>query len=156
VEYQVRDARITDIERITALMDASAMDGGAAAADEDARRAAADLLRQLVYLPQAVVLVADIQRRIVGAAVLALRPSVTEAGYVGTFDVVAVDPGYATTGVLDTLVEELARMARNKGCVVVEAPQPADAATMERWVSHGFAPGAARITRPLMSAGTRI
>src|SRR5512137_2973229 len=53
VEYQVRAARITDVERIVALV-ASAAPAAAAATSEGA-----DLLRQLVYLPQASVLVVE-------------------------------------------------------------------------------------------------
>ena len=44
---------------------------------------ATDLLRQLIYLPNAAVLVADARRVIVGAAVLALRPSVSGGGHGG-------------------------------------------------------------------------
>ena len=41
-----------------------------------ARSAAADLMRQLVYLPQASIVVAESRRVVVGGAILALRPSV--------------------------------------------------------------------------------
>ena len=60
VEYQVRDARITDVERIHALVEAAA----ARCRPNEARAplGAMDLLRQLVYLPNAVVLVADARR----------------------------------------------------------------------------------------------
>ncbi len=85
VEYQVRAARITDVERIVALV-ASAAPAAAAATTEGA-----DLLRQLVYLPQASVLVAESQRTMVGVAVLTLRPSVRAGGSVGTIDLLAVD-----------------------------------------------------------------
>ncbi len=86
VEYQVRAARITDVERIVALVAAAAPAASAAALE------GADLLRQLVYLPQASVLVAETLRTMVGVAVLALRPSVRAGGYVGTIDLLAVDP----------------------------------------------------------------
>src|SRR5262245_18811932 len=70
-EYQVRAARVTDIDRLVALGgDDLRMDRAASTLD------AADLLRQLVYLPQASILVAEVQRNVVGGAVLALRPSV--------------------------------------------------------------------------------
>ena len=45
---------------------------------------AGDLLRQLVYLPQASDLVAETLRALAGLAVLALRPSVHAGGYVGS------------------------------------------------------------------------
>src|SRR3972149_4629946 len=63
VEYLVRDARITDAERSTALLAGAA---GAPQADARATLGAADLLRQLVYLPSAGVLVAEGQRPIGG------------------------------------------------------------------------------------------
>lgn len=142
VDYQVRDARITDVERITALL---AGTSGRSRADARATLGAADLLRQLVYLPQAVVLVAEARRTIVGAAMLALRPSVGQGGFVGSIDLLLVEPGSEATGVRDALVTEMLRMARNKGCVAVEAPQPADAAEMADWEGHGFAGADPRI-----------
>ena len=150
VDYQVRDARITDAERITTLF-AGAFD--APLADARATLGAADLLRQLVYLPQAVVLVAEVQRSIVGAAVLALRPSVRQGGFIGSIDLLLVEPGFEGTGVRDALVAELLRMARNKGCVAVEAPQPADAAGVAAWLGYGFAAGAPGIVRELAPRG---
>jgi hypothetical protein len=61
VEYLVRAARVTDIDRLVAL------GGGDLTDDGDARPLdAADLLRQLVYLPQASIFVAEAQRTVVG------------------------------------------------------------------------------------------
>ena len=54
---------------------------------------AADLLRQLVYLPNASLLVAEARRELVGGALLVLRPSVIAGGYVGTIDFLVVAPG---------------------------------------------------------------
>ena len=57
VEYLVRAARVTDIDRLVALSDATIdADRGAGPLG------AADLLRQLVYLPQASIFVAESQR----------------------------------------------------------------------------------------------
>ena len=87
VEYLVRAARVTDIEQIVAMSDAAVRhDRGASPLG------AADLLRQLVYLPQASVFVAETRRTVVGGAILALRPSVLAGGYVGTIDLLVVDP----------------------------------------------------------------
>jgi N-acetylglutamate synthase-like GNAT family acetyltransferase len=150
VEYQVRDARITDVERIHALVEAAAI------APADAARAtlgAVDLLRQLVYLPNAVVLVADSRRTIVGAAVLALRPSVLEGGMVGTIDLLVVDAAFDGAGVTDSLLSEVLRSARNKGCVSVEATPPADPAQRARWTGHAFVEAGPRIVRDLAPAG---
>ena len=135
VEYQVRDARITDAERITALLEA-----GRARPANNARATlgAADLLRQLVYLPQAVVLVAEAHRTVVGAAVLALRPSVSSGGFVGSIDLLVVEAGRDVAGVRDALVAEVLRSARNKGCVIVEMPRPAAAADLAAWEAYGF------------------
>ena len=146
MEYTIRDARITDIERISVLFDLHAL--GRA---EDVRRpiGPADLLRQLVYLPQAIVVVADSRRTIVGAAVLALRPSVARGGYVGTLDVIAAEPEAEEAGVVDSLVAETLRSARNKGCVAVEAIRPDDAAATARWQGYGFTEAGPRLVREL-------
>jgi hypothetical protein len=148
VEYLVRAARITDIDRLVALGD------GDLRVDRDASPLdAADLLRQLVYLPQASVFVVETARQVVGGAVLALRPSVSAGGYVGTIDLLVVDPGHDVDRLTDVLLEEVIRSASNKGCTVVEAIPPTDAATAARWVAHGFAPAGPRIQRPVPAAG---
>jgi N-acetylglutamate synthase-like GNAT family acetyltransferase len=150
VEYQVRDARITDVERIHALVEAAEL---MRPSEARAPLGAVDLLRQLVYLPNAVVLVADARRTIVGAAVLALRPSVIEGGMVGTIDLLVVDPPYVMVGVADSLLNEALRSARNKGCVSVEATPPADPMERARWIGHDFVDAGSRIVRDLAPAG---
>lgn len=139
MEYQVRAARITDVERIVALVDASTPAASAAILE------GADLLRQLVYLPQASVLVAETLRTMAGVAVLALRPSVRSGGYVGTIDLLVVDPRHDADRVTALLVEELLRSARNKGCAVVEAMPPADGSAPAAWERLGFRPAAQRL-----------
>jgi hypothetical protein len=104
VEYLVRAARVTDIDRLVALSDAT-ID----AAHLSGPLGAADLLRQLVYLPQASIFVAEAQRNVVGGAVLALRPSVVAGGYVGTIDLLVVDPDHDADRVTAALLEELVR-----------------------------------------------
>ena len=133
VEYLVRTARITDIERLVALSDevVRASVGGGALGP-------ADLLRQLVYLPQASIFVAEARRDVVGGAVLALRPSVVAGGFAGTVDFLVVDPDHDVDRVTDALLEEVIRSAQNKGCSVIEAPQPSDPAERTRWERHGF------------------
>ena len=76
---------------------------------------AADLLRQLVYLPHASVLVAEMRREIVGGALLVLRPSVIAGGYVGTVDLLVVAPDHDADRVTDALLEELLRSAEQQG-----------------------------------------
>jgi len=149
VEYQVRDARITDVGRITALMAASQV----APPPVGSVTSATDLLRQLVYLPNAAVLVADARRVIVGATVLALRPSVRAGGMVGTVDLLVVDPAYAGAGVTTSLLGEALRSARNKGCVAVEAVPPRDPADLQPWTDLGFTEDGPRILRDLAPAG---
>ncbi|HSW42683.1 MAG TPA: GNAT family N-acetyltransferase [Patescibacteria group bacterium] len=139
MEYQVRAARITDVERIVALATASVPAVSAAAIE------GADLLRQLVYLPQASVLVVETLRTMVGVAVLALRPSVQAGGFVGTIDLLAIDERHDADRVAGLLLAELLRSARNKGCAVVEMAAPADGAMPAAWERHGFRPAGPRI-----------
>ena len=151
MEYQVRDARITDAERITALMEVDPLRPDT---DAPATMGAADLLRQLVYLPSAVVLVTESHRAIVGAAMLALRPSVRDGGFVGSIDLLVVDPERDVAGVRDALVAELLRSARNKGCVAVEVPRPAGKTELAAWLAYGFADAAPRLVCDPASVGT--
>jgi N-acetylglutamate synthase-like GNAT family acetyltransferase len=125
VELQVRDARVTDVDRITALL---APDGALQDADRDTS-AVADLLRQLV----------------VGAAMLALRPSVRHGGLVGVVDLLAASPAPDADRIIRTLLSEVLRSARNKGCVLVEAEPATDAGDMERWIGWGFSQGHPRL-----------
>jgi len=108
---------------------------------------AADVLRQLVFLPHASVIVAERRRDVVGGAVLAIRPSVRAGGYVGTIDLLVVDPSAAGDSVTELLVEEAVRSAANKGCATVEAPQPDEPAEQARWARLGFAPQDTRLAR---------
>ena len=148
MEYLVRAARVTDIDRIVALRDEGGrVDRGESALD------AADLLRQLVYLPQASVVVAETQRHVVGGAVLALRPSVIAGGFVGTIDLLVVDPGHDADRVTEALVEELLRSASNKGCSVVETVQPDDPMERTRLERLGFGAAGPRPQRNVTAAG---
>jgi GNAT superfamily N-acetyltransferase len=147
VEYSVRAARITDIERLVVLSDTAAVDR------RESTLNAADLLRQMVYLPQASVYVAEARREVVGGAVLALRPSVRAGGYVGTVDFLVVDPGHDAEHVTEVLLEELLRSAGNKGCTVVEAALPHDAVERERWERRGFTQSHPMIERTVVAAG---
>jgi GNAT superfamily N-acetyltransferase len=147
VEYQVRAARITDVDRLVTLCEMSSW-----TTETGSPLGAADLLRQLVYLPQASVVVADARRELVGGAVLALRPSVRAGGFVGTVDLLVVDPNFDVDRVTSALLEEVLRSARNKGCVVVEAAAPADPAERTRWESMGFRDAGPRINRSVAVA----
>jgi hypothetical protein len=149
VEYLVRAARITDIDRLVALSDADLRaDRGSSPLD------AADLLRQLVYLPQASIFVAETQRHVVGGAVLALRPSVSAGGFVGTIDLLVVDPDHDVDRVAGALLEEVIRSASNKGCTLVEAARPDDQTALGRWAALGFTPAGPRIQRTVAAVGS--
>ena len=117
----------------------------APAAGSTATLDAGDLLRQLVYLPQASVLVAETLRALAGLAVLALRPSVHAGGYVGAVDLLVVDPRHDQEQVTGVLVEELLRSARNKGCTVVEAALGYAGYALPVWERFGFAAAGPRI-----------
>ncbi len=142
MEYLVRPARITDIDRLGALCaESGAVAGSGTPLD------AADLLRQLVYLPHASVFVAEAHKEVVGGAVLALRPSIQAGGFVGTVDFLVVARGHDPDRVSDALIEEIVRSARNKGCAAVEVMLPADPAVRGRWERNGFTEAGASIYR---------
>jgi len=143
VEYLVRQARITDIDRLAALGRASLRDAGRGSLD------AADLLRQLVYLPNASLLIAESRKVLVGGALLVLRPSVIAGGYVGTVDFLVVGPGHDADGVTDALMDELLRSAGNKGCSTVEMAQPSNPADLARLERAGFVAAGPSLRRPL-------
>ncbi|HYU49059.1 MAG TPA: GNAT family N-acetyltransferase [Candidatus Limnocylindria bacterium] len=147
MEYLVRTARITDIERLAQLCEVSPR-----AADGSSPMDAASLLRQLVYLPQASVFVAEARREVVGGAILALRPSVRAGGYVGTVDLLVVDPAHDADRVTDALLEEVLRSAHNKACSAVEAVRPDDPAERTRWERQGFTEAGPRIARSVAAA----
>lgn len=148
MEYLVRQARITDIDRLAAIGQASIRGAGRGSLD------AADLLRQLVYLPHASVLVAEVRRELVGGAILVLRPSVVAGGYIGTIDLLVVAPDHDADRVTAALLEELLRSASNKGCSTVEAAEPSDPADLVRLERAGFSPAGPTLRRPVAAAGT--
>jgi predicted N-acetyltransferase YhbS len=149
VEYRVRAARITDVDRIVALS------GERLGVSASGQPSSADLLRQLVFLPHATILVAESRREIVGGAVLAIRPSVRAGGYVGTIDLLVVNPDLEVDELTDALIEEALRSAANKGCATVEAPQPHSPAERTRWERHGFADQGPHMGRDVAPAGQR-
>jgi predicted N-acetyltransferase YhbS len=148
VEYLVRAARITDIDRLATLGA-----GVLGARGEGGPLNASDLLRQLVYLPHASVFVAEARREVVGGSVLVLRPSVVAGGYVGTLDLLVVDPEHDADRVAAALVEETLRSASNKGCTAVEAVRPDDAADRARFERLGFGPAGPLMRRSVAAVG---
>ena len=148
MEYLVRTARITDIDRLVALSVASHR-----LTRENGPLDPASLLRQLVYLPQASIFVAESRRAVVGGAVLALRPSVRAGGFVGTVDFLVVDPEHDVERISAALIEELLRSAGNKGCTVVEAGRPKSPAERTRWEQQGFKPAGPLMERAVAAVG---
>ncbi|HEY8633149.1 MAG TPA: GNAT family N-acetyltransferase [Candidatus Limnocylindrales bacterium] len=148
MEYLIRPARVTDIEKLVALSGGSlGASGGAGPLNSG------DLLRQLVYLPQASIFIAEARREVVGGAVLALRPSVRAGGFVGAVDLIVVDPDHDVDRVTDALLEEILRSARNKGCTVVEAALSDDPAERTRLERHGFVESGPRAERQVATVG---
>ena len=90
----------------------------------------------------------------VGGAVLALRPSVRAGGYVGTIDLLVVDPEHDVDRITEALLEELLRSASNKGCTVVEAERPDDPAARPAGQRMGFGEAGPRIHRTVAAAGS--
>ena len=153
MDYLVRTARITDIERLVALA------GDAIRSPEGGTSplGPSDLFRQLVYLPQASIVVAEARRDVVGGAVLVLRPSVSRGGYVGSVDLLVVDPDHDADRVTAALLEEVLRSAQNKGCTVVEAVRPDDPERRSRCAELGFVDAEPHVSRSLSArtAGRR-
>jgi N-acetylglutamate synthase-like GNAT family acetyltransferase len=147
LEYQVRDARLTDIERVSELIRRSDPSWSDERIDS-----AGDLLRQLLYMPSASVVVAIEGRQIDGAAVLSLRPSVTAGGLIGTIDLLAVDPGAAPGAPVAALLREVTRSARNKGCVALETALPAESSILVALEQLGFTPAEGRLSLALSAA----
>ncbi len=133
MEYLVRQARITDVDRFYALCaEKGAVPGGDSPID------AIGLMRQLVYLPNASVALVEGNRQLAGGAVLGLRPSIRTGGFVATIDVLVVANGHGDK-VADLLIEEMLLSARRKGCTSVEVMLSPDAEFFSSWQDHGFA-----------------
>ncbi len=144
VELQVRDAGLTDIDRIVGLIERADPRWTLEQLSD-----AADVLRQMLYLPNAAVLVCLDGRMLLGVSALAVRPSATAGGLVGTVDTFAIEPGNELTGVVDALLRETVRQARNKGCVAVEGEVPDEPAELARWEALEFNETGPRMRRTL-------
>ncbi len=136
VEVHVRSARMTDLDAIVRMLAHDEHEGG--------RRHDVDYLRNLLFVPSATVAVAEIERRVVGVGVLAIRPSVRSGPFVGIIDELGiaqaqVQDATERRGVADAIVEHLATSARNKGCTRVEVTEPLASAEPPLWKRLGFA-----------------
>ena len=138
----IRQARITDVDRLYALCaQQGAVPGGDSPID------AIGLLRQLVYIPNASVAIAEAGRQMVGGAILGLRPSVRNGGFVGTIDLLVVADGTETDKVADLLIEEMLHSARRKGCAIGRSRPRARLALLSSWQGHGFRKGRSQLTQ---------
>jgi predicted N-acetyltransferase YhbS len=137
VEVHVRTARLTDLEPVARLLVRDEPDSTGTRSD-------VDYLRNLLFVPSATVAVAELERRMIGAGVLSIRPSVRSGPFVGVIDALGVAPESVLDGagrgrVADALVEHLATSARNKGCTRVEVSEPLVSAEPSLWKRHRFA-----------------
>ena len=136
MEVHVRSARLTDLDAAARIL---VRDD----ADPLSQRNDADYLRNLLFVPSATVVVAEADRRVVGAGVLAIRPSVRSGPFVGIIDELGLARAELDTAerrrVADELVEHLATSARNKGCTRVEVSEPLASAEPSLWKRLGFA-----------------
>jgi hypothetical protein len=137
VEVRVRAARLTDLDAAVRLLAPDESIG------QSPRHDAADVLRNLLFVPSATVVVADAERRVVGVGVLAIRPSVRSGPFVGMIDELGLATGALEDAerqrAADEIVESLVSSARNKGCARVEVTEPLASAEPSLWERHRFA-----------------
>jgi len=130
VEFHVRSARHTDVDAAISILMRDVGDPGQ-------RRGDADRLRSLLYVPAATVVVAEVERRVVGVGVLSIRPTVRTGQFIGVIDELAVEgqAGRAERAaaaadatsrdrIRSSILEQLIASARNKGCARVEVTDP--------------------------------
>lgn len=155
MEVHVRNARHSDVDAAVRLM------GGHRADQVTAGARDADLLRTLLYLPSATVVVAEVERRIVGLGVLAIRPSVRPGPFIGSIDALAAADEWTDADGADdpmtrleatrSIVEQLLQSARNKGCARVEVTDPQASAEPALFERLGFASRGTLLSREIGS-----
>ncbi len=109
MEVHVRSARLTDLDAMVRML---ARDD----AEDDERHDGVDYLRNLLFVPSATVAVAELDRRVVGVGVLAIRPSVRSGPFVGIIDELGIAESTTLAAAerrraADELVEHLATSA---------------------------------------------
>jgi hypothetical protein len=147
VEYHVRSARLTDVDTALRIMLRDSSDPGE-------QRDGADRLRSLLFLPAATVVVAEVERRLVGAGVLSIRPSIRPGPFVGVIDALGVldgdaadDPSRHEVG--RSIIEHLVASAKNKGCARVEVTDPLASAEPDLLSGAGFERRGALLSRAI-------
>ncbi|HEY4768401.1 MAG TPA: GNAT family N-acetyltransferase [Candidatus Limnocylindria bacterium] len=155
MEYHVRSARLTDVDAAIRLIRRDPEGAG----DQQGE---ADRLRNLLFVPSATVVVAVIEKRVVGVGVLSIRPSVRSGPFIGTIDELGAETATerqgSTSSVADatqrsvigaSILEHLVTSARNKGCTRVDVTDPLAAAGPALLKAAGFARRGALLSRDI-------
>lgn len=153
MEYHVRSARLTDVEAAIRILMRDP-------ADPDQQREGTDRLRNFLFVPSTTVVVAEVERRIVGIGVLSIRPSVRSGPFIGVIDELGVaaadgrsgsaaptaDAAYRSAMAV-SIIEHLVSSARNKGCTRVDVTDPLATAEPALLKRAGFARRGALLSR---------
>jgi len=155
VEFHVRSARLTDVDAAIRILLRDAV-------DSDEQRGDADRLRSLLFVPAATVIVAEVERRVVGVGVLSIRPTVRTGPFVGVIDELGVEgqTGRAERAaaaadaanrerIRSSILEQLIASARNKGCKRVEVADPLAKAELALLKRADFARRGALLSRAI-------
>jgi N-acetylglutamate synthase-like GNAT family acetyltransferase len=155
VEYHVRSARLTDVDAAIRLIRRDLEGAG----DQQGE---ADRLRNLLFVPSATVVVAVIEKRVVGVGVLSIRPSVRSGPFIGTIDELGAETATERQGSASSaadatqrsvigasILEHLVTSARNKGCTRVDVTDPLAAAEPALLKRAGFARQGALLSRDI-------
>jgi hypothetical protein len=154
MEVSVRSARLTDVDAAVRLITQSQAEGGTERED-------ADRLRHLLFVPAATVVVALVERRLVGVGVLSIRPSVRSGPFIGVVDELGIAGGHedGSAGEADDtalrreaagrLLAQLIASARNKGCSRVEVTDPLASAEPALLEQAGFEQRGALMSRAI-------
>ena len=155
MEYHVRSARLTDVDPALRILLSDTTDPGE-------QRDGADRLRSLLFLPVATVVVAEVGRRLIGAGVLSIRPSIRPGPFVGVIDALgmlgAEEIGERAAGdanvpdrldVGRSVIEHLVGSAKNKGCARVEVTDPLASAEPDLLEEAGFERRGALLSRTI-------
>lgn len=153
MEVTVRSARLTDVDAAVRVLTQGSVDRGV-------QRDDADRLRHLLFVPAATVVVAMVDRRLVGVGILSIRPSVRSGPFVGVVDDLGFDGQGAESAaetddtafrgeVASRMLDHLITSARNKGCSRVEVTDPLASAEPALLEQAGFEQRGALMSRAI-------
>lgn len=153
MEYHVRSARLTDVDAAIRILMRDP-------AEPDQQRQDTDRLRNLLFVPSATVVVAEVERQVVGIGVLSIRPSVRSGPFIGVIDELGVAAAAGRSGSAApaadaaqlkglgaSILEHLVTSARNKGCTRVDVTDPLATAEPALLKRAGFARRGALLSR---------